>query len=207
MPSQPTSTQDLFRLDGKVAIVTGAGKGIGAAIARAYADAGADVALVSRTAADLESVANDVTERGQRALVLPGDTNDFDLLADLVSRTVGELGGLDVVVNNAGGSQSHPFVDTRVEQLEASFRFNVFAPFELSRLAVPHLLDRPGASIINISSMAGRNAPRGQLAHGTTKAALSQLTRLMAADLAPRIRVNAILPGAVETESLGNWLS
>jgi 7-alpha-hydroxysteroid dehydrogenase len=207
MSSQPTSTQDLFRLDGKVAIITGAGKGIGAAMARAFADAGANVALVSRTAGDLESVAHDVAERGQRALVLPGDTNDFDLLADLVSRTVGELGGLDVVVNNAGGSQSHPFLDTRVEQLEASFRFNVFAPFELSRLAVPHLLDRPGASIINISSMAGRNAPRGQLAHGTTKAALSQLTRLMAADLAPRIRVNAILPGAVETESLGTWLS
>ncbi|HEY2562414.1 MAG TPA: glucose 1-dehydrogenase [Acidimicrobiales bacterium] len=207
MPSPPTNTQDLFRLEGKVAIVTGAGKGIGAAIARAYADAGADVALMSRTASDLEAVADDVTARGQRALVLPGDMNDFAVLAELVSRTVGELGGLDVVVNNAGGSQSHPFLDTTVQQLEASFRFNVFAPFELSRLAAPHLLDRPGASIINISSMAGRNAPRGQLAHGTTKAALSQLTRLMAADLAPRIRVNAILPGAVETESLGNWLS
>lgn len=201
------STQDLFRLDDRVAIITGGGKGIGAAIALAFADAGADVALVSRTLSDLEEVAAQVEAIGRRALVLPADANDVAGLNGLVERTVTELGHLDIVVNNAGGSMSYPFVDTRVEHLEASFHFNVSVPFELSRLALPHLLERPGASIINISSMAGRNAPRGQLVHGTTKAALSQLTRLMAADLAPRVRVNAVLPGAVETESLKRWLA
>jgi 7-alpha-hydroxysteroid dehydrogenase len=200
-------TQGLFRLDGKVALVTGGGKGIGAAIARAFADAGADVAVVSRTAADLEKVAQDVEDRGTRSLALPADVNQLDRLPELVDETVARLGGLDIVVNTAGGSQSHPFLETRVEELEAAFHFNISVPFELSRLAVPHLLDRPGASIVNISSMAGHNAPRGQLTHGTTKAAMCHLTRLMAADLAPRIRVNAVLPGAVETDALAGWLS
>ena len=200
-------TQQLFRLDGKVAIITGAGKGIGAAIALAFADAGANVALVSRTESDLKTVAAGVEARGRRALVHPLDANHLDQFADLIGRVTGELGHLDVVVNNAGGSRSYPVLETTPEHLEQSFHFNVAAPFELSRLAIPRLLERPGASIINISSMAGRNAPRGQIVHGTTKAALSQLTRLLAADLAPKIRVNAVLPGAVETESLANWLS
>jgi len=195
-----------FRLDGKVAIVTGASRGIGAAVARALADAGADVALVSRTAADVEKVAVDVRAKGRRALAMAFDVNDLDALAGLVDRTVAELGGIDVVVNNAGGSPSYPVMDTRPEHLEAAFRFNVVAPFELSRLAVPHMLARGGGSIVNVSSMAGTNKPRGALAYGTSKAACSHMTELMAADLAPRIRVNAVLPGAIATDALGQWL-
>ena len=206
MADPATTSQDLFRLDGRVAIVTGAGKGIGAATCRALAAAGADVALVARTASDLAQVAADVEALGRRALVYPADANDLDRFPELVDLVVDTLGGLDIVVNNAGGSRSYPVLDTRVEHLESSFHFNISAPFDLSRLAVPHLLERPGSSIVNISSMAGHNAPRGALVHGTTKAALSQMTRLMAADLAPRIRVNAVLPGAVETASLNAWL-
>ena len=203
---QPVA-QNQFRLDGKVAIITGAGKGIGAAIARAFAGAGADCVLTARTASDLEAVAADVADAGSRAVPIAADVNDLEALAALVERTASELGGIDIVVNNAGGSMSRPFLDTTVAQLEKSFHFNVSAPFELVRLAVPHMLERGGGVICNIGSVAGRNAVRTSLTHSLTKAALEQLTRLMAVELAPRIRVNGVLPGAVETDSLRMYLS
>ena len=194
-------------LGGLVALVTGAGKGIGAATAVAFADAGADVAVVARTGADVAHVADEVRARGRRCVEVTGDVNDLSLLAELVERTVSGLGRLDIVVNNAGGSISRPFLDTRVEQLEGSFHFNVSVPFELSRVATPHLLRSEAAAIVNVSSVAGVNVSRGSLAHSLTKAAVNQLTRLMAAELAPRIRVNAVLPGAVETDALRGFLS
>ncbi len=99
-----------------------------------------------------------------------------------------------------------PSSNTTIENLESSFHFNVSATFELSRLAVPHLLRRGGGSIVNISSVAGSRTTRGGLTHGTIKAAISHLTRMMAMDLAPRVRVNAVLPGAIETDALQRYL-
>jgi 7-alpha-hydroxysteroid dehydrogenase len=198
---------DEFTLPGQVAIVTGASRGIGAEIARRFAEAGADVALVARSADDLDTVAADVRERGRRALAVAGDVNDLAMLERLVEQTAAELGRIDVVVNNAGGSVSPPYLETRVEQLEASFHFNVSVPFELVRLAVPHLLAHGGGAVVNIGSVAGVKASRTSLIHSTTKAALAQLTRVTAEDLAPRIRVNAVLPGAVETDALRWYLS
>lgn len=194
-------------LEGQVALVTGGGKGIGAAIAERLADAGADVTVTARTAADVEAVAESVRSRGRKALAIPGDVNDLDLLSELVERTVVELGRLDIVVNNAGGSTSRPFLDTTVDDLEASFHFNISSPFELTRLAVPHLLATDGGSVVNIGSVAGSKAVRGTLTHSLTKSALAQLTQLAAVELAPRIRVNAVLPGAIETDSLRGFLS
>ena len=202
-----TSVIDRFRLTDRVAIVTGAGKGIGAAIAIAFAEAGADVAILARTRDDLDGVAETIRARGRRALAIPADMNDLDALPAIVDRVVAEFGGIDIVVNNAGGSPSFPFLDTRVHNLEGSFHFNVSAAFELVRLTVPHLLERPGASVINISSVAGSKSTRGGLVHGTLKAAVTHMTKMMAADLAPRIRVNAILPGAIETAALERYLS
>ena len=163
--------------------------------------------LTARTASDLDTVAGDVRARGRRALTIPGDVNDFGLLGELVERTVAELGGVDVVVNNAGGSVSRPFLETTTDDLAKSFHFNVLAPFELCRLAVPRMLERGGGSIVNIGSIAGQRASRGSLTHSLTKSAIGQLTRLMAAELAPRIRVNAVLPGAIETHALRTWLT
>ena len=198
-----------FRMNDRVAIVTGAGKGIGAAIAVAFAEAGADVAILARTESDLDAVAAAIGEHGRRALPIPTDVNDLAALQAAVARTVEELGGLDAVVNNAGGWIPTPFLETNVPDLEASFHFNVSSPFELTRLAVPHLLARGGGAILNIGSMAGVHTPRGFVPYGTVKAAMHHMTTLMAADLAPKIRVNAIAPGAVETDALAmylNWL-
>lgn len=206
MPEQ-TDNDDRFRLTDHVAIITGAGKGIGASIATTFAAAGADVVLTSRSVEDLESVATHVRELGRLALVVPGDVNDLAVLSHLVDIAVAEFGRLDIVVNNAGGSISRPLLDTTVEQLEKSFHFNVSVPFELTRLATAHLLRSDNASVTNISSVAGQHALRGSLTHSLTKNSESHLTKLMAAELAPRIRVNAVLPGAIETDALATYLS
>jgi len=198
------SVLDRFNLTDRVAMVTGAGKGIGAAIALAFAEAGADVALLARTESDLQQVAQGVEHHGRRALTLPTDVVQLEQLEPAVQRTVETLGRLDILVNNAGGAIPAPFMDTRAEHLEWAFHFNVSSPVELTRIAVPHLLERGHGVVLNIGSMAGVHTSRGYLAYGTAKAALAHATTLMASDLAPRIRVNAIAPGAVETWAL-NW--
>jgi 7-alpha-hydroxysteroid dehydrogenase len=191
-----------FSLDGKVALITGGGRGIGATIARVFAASGASVALTARTSADVEAVAAEIEAAGGRALAVPADILDFEQLPAVVDRTVDALGGIDIVVNNAGAGGSPLFVDTRIEHLRHAFDLMVSAPFELVRLALPHLLERPGASVINMTSVGAHRATRGNLAHHTAKAALAQMTRLMAADLGPKVRVNALVPAAIETPGL-----
>ena len=191
-----------FTLEGKVALVTGGGRGIGATIARVFAESGAAVAVTARTAADVETVAKEIEAAGGRAVPIAADITDFDQLPGVVAQTVDAFGSLDVVVNNAGAGGSPLFVDTRVEHLRHSFDLMVAAPFELVRVALPHLLASPGASVINMTSVGAYRATRGNLAHHTSKAALAHLTRLMAADLGPKIRVNALVPAAIETPGL-----
>lgn len=191
-----------FRLDGKVAIVTGAGRGIGAASALALAGAGADVVIASRTAEQLEAIAAEIRSGGRRAVVVPCDVNDDTAVAGIVDRAVEELGRVDIVVNNAGGTMPRPFLDTSPGFLERSFHFNVTSAFVLTKAATPHLLASGAGSVVNISSAIGRLRDRGFVAYGTAKAALTHMTRLLAADLAPKIRVNAIAVGSVATSAL-----
>lgn len=196
------SVLDRFDLTDKAAIVTGAGRGIGAACALALADAGADVVLTARTEEQLDAVAAQLGERGRRGVVVPCDVSDTGNLAHLVGRAMDELGRIDVVVNNAGGSMPRPFLDTSERAFEGAFHFNVTTAFTLTKLAVPHMLDGGGGSVVNISSAMGRLSDRGFVAYGTAKGALAHMTRLLAADLAPRIRVNAIAVGSVATSAL-----
>ena len=193
---------DKFRLDDKVAIITGAGRGIGAATAAMFAEAGADVVIGARTEAQLATVADDVEALGRRAVVVAGDLSSREGLATLVDTAVEEFGGIDVVVNNVGGSMPQAFMETSEKAFDGAMRWNVTTAFNLSQLAVPHMVERPGANIVNIASTAGLFASRGFAAYGTAKAALIHLTKALAQDLAPRIRVNAVCPGSIATSAL-----
>jgi 7-alpha-hydroxysteroid dehydrogenase len=201
-PALAVEGVDEFRLDGYVAIVTGAGRGIGAEIAKTYARAGADLALVSRTAAQLDDVADAVRASGRSALVVPVDVSDVSRAAEIIERTVAAYGRIDVLVNNAGGAAPGASLDATPEALDEAFHFNVSAPFELTKQATPQLLESGRASVINLTSRMDRQAARGMVIYGTVKAALAHLTHILSLELAPRVRVNGIAPGIVETEAL-----
>ena len=194
---------DRFRLDGRAAVVTAASRGIGAASARALAELGADVLIAARGAEALQSVADDVKALGRRAEVVVADLTDLDAAAGLAGRCQEAFGRVDIVVNNLGGTYPRPFLATSPRFLEEAFHVNVSTALALSRAAVPLMLEGGGGSIVNITSALGRLRERGYLAYATAKGALAHMTRQMAADLAPRVRVNAVAPGAVETEALG----
>ena len=193
---------DLFRLDGKVAIVTAAGRGIGAGIAKAYAECGADVVIGARTEEQLAEVATYVESLGRKAIVVPGDLGSREGMAKLVDAAVNELGGVDIVVNNAGGTMPQAFMDTTEKAFDQALRWNVTTAFNLTQLAVPHMVERGSGSVINITSVAGSFGDRGFAAYGTAKGALIKLSRHMAQDLAPKIRVNSISPGSIATSAL-----
>jgi 7-alpha-hydroxysteroid dehydrogenase len=196
------SILDRFLVTDQVAIITGAGRGIGAGCAKVLAEAGAHVTIAARTPSQLEDTASAVRAVGREALVIPTDVNSRDAMTELVERTKEHFGRIDIVVNNAGGTMPAPFLGTSEADFEGALRFNVTTAFNLSQLAVPHLLAGGGGAIVNISSVMGHLRDRGFVAYGTAKAALHHLTRLLAADLAPRIRVNAIAVGSTATSAL-----
>ena len=206
---------DRFRLTGRAAVVTGAGRGIGAAVAVALAEAGADVVISSRTEGELAAVAAKIEGAGRRAVVVPADLSDLDATAGLAEAARTELGRLDIVINNVGGSMPRPFTGTAPRHMEQAFHFNVATAHALTHAAVPVMLAGRDAgdaepttgAVVNITSVMGRVTGRGYLAYGTAKAALVHYTRLAAQDLAPRIRVNAIGVGSVATSALDVVLS
>ena len=193
---------DRFKVDAQVAVVTGAGRGIGAATAIALAQAGADVVLSARSKDQLEKVAAQVEEAGRRAFVVPADLMDLDAVAGLAGAAYDQFGRLDIVVNNVGGTIPNTLLDTDPAYLEEAFHFNVSTAHALVRAAAPLMLRNDGGSVVNISSIMGRLSGRGYLAYGTAKAALAHYTRLAARDLCPHIRVNAIAVGSVMTSAL-----
>jgi 7-alpha-hydroxysteroid dehydrogenase len=193
---------DRFLLTDKVAIVTGAGRGIGAATAVALAEAGADVVISARSEDQLAEVAAKIEAAGRRAHVVPADLSDLDAVASLAEAAKDAFGRLDLVVDNLGGTMPRPFEHTSPRYLAEAFNFNVVTAHALNKAALPLLLEDGGGSIVGISSIMGRVAGRGFLAYGTAKAGLAHYTKLAARDLAPKVRVNAIAVGSVATSAL-----
>lgn len=196
-----------FSLSGQVAIVTGAGKGIGRACAMALAQAGADVALAARTQVDLDLVAADIRGLGRRAITVAGDVSDEANLDTLVARTLAELGKITILINNAGGAGPNSPLKMSGDEFSAALAWNVTPAYLLIQKTALAMKDAGGGAVVNISSVAARYAQKHFSAYGAAKAALNQLTRNLAQDFAPQVRINAIEPGTIMTDALARVLT
>ena len=194
-------TPPTFRLDGKVALITGGSKGLGRAMALAFAEAGADVVVASRKAEACEEVAAEVRALGRRGVAVGCHVGVWSECESLVARTVAELGRLDVLVNNAGIAPVPPSLDGVTEDLfDKTIAVNLKGPLRLSGVAAAHLHD--GGSIINISSVASLRPSPHTVVYAAAKAGLNALTKASAQELGPRgIRVNCIICGTFQTDS------
>jgi NAD(P)-dependent dehydrogenase (short-subunit alcohol dehydrogenase family) len=193
-------------LTGKVAVITGGSKGLGRAIADCFAQAGAAVALAARGAEDLEAAAKDIESRGGRAIGVPTDVVDVEQVERLMAYTVEELGGIDIVVNNAGAA---PFLYSvarprALDRFEQYLHLNFMGAVNCTHAAARHLLGRRGGAVLNVASIAGLGPAKGLAYYGAAKAAMINFTRTVAREWAPsRVRVNALAPGVVMTDIYG----
>jgi 7-alpha-hydroxysteroid dehydrogenase len=191
-----------LRIDNRVAIVTGAGRGVGRGIALALAQAGARVVCSARSKSEVDTTVQDIRSAGGEAISVLADVLKKADLKALADETCDRCGGVDILVNNAGGQNYKPFLDITEEDFKYHFDWNTTSAFVLSQLVVPRMLKAGKGAILNISSGAGRIGIRGMLSYCVAKGGLEQLTRAMAQELAPKIRVNCIALGAIMTPAL-----
>lgn len=191
-----------FDLTGKTALVTGASRGIGRAIAVGLAAAGADVALSARDQQRLDEVKAEVEALGRKAVVLPADVTDAEACRALAADAVTQLGRIDVLVNNAGGSSyMGPFTELRFSGWEKVMRLNVDSIVHLSQAVGRHMLERGSGSVVNVASVAGLGGTPSLAPYGASKAAVISLTKSLALEWGVQgVRVNALCPGWTETD-------
>ncbi|MFI0453888.1 SDR family NAD(P)-dependent oxidoreductase [Actinomadura sp. 6N118] len=192
-------------LENRVALVTGASRGIGAATAKALHEAGAAVVLAARDAAALSALATEINDAGGRALPVPTDVTDADAVERLIRRTMEEFGRLDAAVNNAagGGHRPMPLADVDVDDFDSAMAVNLRGVFVAMKHEIPAMLEGGGGAIVNMSSTAGLQAVGGLAAYVSSKFALIGLTRSAALDYAEAgVRINALAPGPILTEQL-----
>ena len=199
---------DLFSLEGKTALVTGASRGIGRAIALGFAEAGADVAVAARTEEDLNTLAKEIDSIGRKAVVLPTDVRDRDAIQAMFDKTVEVFGHLDIVVNNAGGSNfMSPIVGLRPEGWDKLRTLNLDSVFHCTQIASQKLLESGGGSIIQIASVAGIQGAQGLSPYSAAKGGVILFSQAVAKELAGSgVRVNSIAPGWIDTP-LNEWMT
>ena len=199
--------KSLFSLEGKVAIVTGSGRGIGKTTAVMMAQAGAAVVVIARTAADIEKTAEEIRAKGGRALAIPTDVRASDQIANTVNKTLEEFHGIDILVNNAGASFPTPTLKLSEGGWDALVRENLKSPFLCSKAVAEAMMKRGGGSIINISSTEGMRSAATNAAYAAAKAGVINLTRSLAVEWAQyHIRVNCICPGFIENPGMAQAL-
>ncbi len=198
-----------YNLKGMVAIITGAGAGIGKASALILARAGANIVCADLNKVDADNTAIEARGEGVKAIGVKCDVTSTQDLEEVVKATIQEFGKINILVNNAGGGGGgrENFLELTPEYLQKIYNLNVFSIFNLSRLCVPHMIASEYGSIVNISSMASLMQSHNMSVYGSSKAAINQLTKYMAVDLGPIIRVNAIAPGAIKTHALATVLT
>lgn len=190
-----------FNFAGKVAIVTGGGRGIGRAVALGLAESGAQVVVTARTQTEIEQVAKEIEAKGGKAMAIVTDLTVTAQIEELVQETIKVFGRIDILVNNAARSFLRSLMDLREDGWDKVFNTNVKAVWLLSRLVAKHMMEQKGGRIINITTVGAEKAELGMAAYGSSKAALKMLTRCMAREWAPfGILVNAVGPTLTRTE-------